>query len=132
MSNNIPGTCYTNAGAAPNTACVKGVWKYQGLPYKGCANPSAQPLGLWCPTEVTANGDYISGKWGACDMELDACNGNLTLDFDCFTNISHLNRTIHSFPNDLQYGYHFDLFQLNTRVYHLGDPLWCIDGRKPL
>ena len=69
------GTCYTNAGAAPNTACVKGVWKYQGLPYEGCANPSAQPLGLWCPTEVTANGDYISGKWGACDMALDACNG---------------------------------------------------------
>ena len=77
--NRIPGTCYTKAGdaggKAPNTACVKGVWKYKGLPYKGCANPSAQPLGLWCPTEVTANGDYITGKWGACDMALGACIG---------------------------------------------------------
>ena len=71
----FPGTCFTNAGAAPNTACVKGVWKYQGFPYEGCANPSANSLGLWCPTEVTANGDYISGKWGACDMALDACLG---------------------------------------------------------
>ena len=79
MLNKSPGTCYTNAGADPNTACVTGIWKYLGLPYEGCANPSANSLGLWCPTEVTADGDYISGKWGACDMALDACNGKFYL-----------------------------------------------------
>jgi len=43
--------------------------------YTGCANPSEnKATGLWCPTEVSSNGDYISGKWGACNMALKACN----------------------------------------------------------
>ena len=70
----IPGVpCYTNAGDVPNSPCVTGPWKYQGVLYEGCAN--AGFAWMWCPTEVTANGDYITGKWGACDMTLDACLG---------------------------------------------------------
>ena len=79
MLKKIPGTCYTNAGEDPNTACVTGIWKYSGLSYEDCANPNAVSSGLWCPTEVTANGDYISGKWGYCDMALGACFGKFYL-----------------------------------------------------
>ena len=71
----ILGQCFTNAGTVPNMPCVEGPWKYKGVEYTGCANPSEnKATGLWCPTEVTSDGDYISGKWGACNMALKACN----------------------------------------------------------
>ena len=62
------------SGTVPNTPCVKGTWKYKGVESTGCANPSNNELGYWCPTEVTANGDYISKKWGYCNMEVASCN----------------------------------------------------------
>ena len=70
----LPGLCITYAGTVPNTPCVKGPWKYKGVEYTGCANPSSNELGYWCPTEVTADGDYISKKWGYCNMEIASCN----------------------------------------------------------
>ena len=70
-----PGKCYTNGGKVPNAPCVEGPWKYEGVKYEGCANPNYdKESGMWCPTEVTEDGDFIAGKWGACNMGLDACN----------------------------------------------------------
>ena len=69
------GKCYTNGGKVPNAPCVEGIWKYEGKEYEGCANPDYNKAsGIWCPTELDGDGNYIDGKWGACNMALDACN----------------------------------------------------------
>ena len=43
-------------------------WKYNGQQHEGCANPDSSSGGVWCPTQINADGEYEvgSGHRGYC------------------------------------------------------------------
>ena len=44
-------------------------WKYNDKTYEGCANPDSDPNGLWCPTKLDDNGQFMgSNDWEYCSV----------------------------------------------------------------
>ena len=45
-------------------------WTYDGVTYRGCAYATGAHK-PWCATQVTPNGQYVSGKGDSCKMRWD-------------------------------------------------------------
>ena len=64
------GICKTvsDSGSQLNKKC-KFPFTFQGTKYNTCISGIKREK-PWCPTELDANGLYIRGKWGYCDISL--------------------------------------------------------------
>ena len=67
-------------GEDPGKPCIfpwKDPWKHET--HQGCAVPDGDPGGVWCPTQLGADGYYVkqSGKWGYCN---EYCNKELKIE----------------------------------------------------
>ena len=70
--NFIAGQCITDDSSADaNKPCLF-PFKFYNEWYYGCKLAGSSAFN-WCATELTNDGEYISGKWGYCDMSIPEC-----------------------------------------------------------
>ena len=74
--------CMTVSGNNPNKPCIF-PFTYKGKTYDTCIlwEKGGDQRGVWCPTLVDEQGNYVEGNWGYCGTKCPITGTLLTITY---------------------------------------------------